>query len=448
MQRLLLICFLVVAFASCQKEIERPRICDFPELKQSLKDSLTSADYKAIDFSRVAHSEVKQMTLIRVAFKGKSMAESFLLAEVDPKGKIKRGRIVQLSRTGKIQTFNGNLIVTTLKGVILEETPINNGYRQKDKPMARVLVQPDPYVVLPEVVVVASYPPSGGFISWGTWYNLISFFEMGDGGSGGWSGWYWNSDPFSGGGGGSGGTGSTGDNTSSSPLSNPDPNAPLDVIDDEILEIDFESQYDHPAIELDKYLKCFSEIPDAGATCRITVYADVPVDSDPTKIMNWETGSPGHTWIRLEKTNGLQSASQHIGFYPKTGWKTTLSDAPLDGKWVDNSNHEFNAEYVLTISPESLQNAIVRIQNLARFIRYDIDDYNCTDWAIEVWRQAVSPSVWFDIPRFQIPGSLSPTGTSTPQGLFLKLREMKQAGTPGVTIPVVGYSGNSTGPCN
>ncbi len=454
MQRLLLICFLVVAVASCQKEIEMPRNHDYPELKQSLSENLSAADYKALDFSRVSRTVINDVTLIRVAFKGKNMDESFVLVDVDTKGKIKKGRIVQLARDNKTETYNGSLLLKTLKGEIIQEASIINGYRRSSKAMTRTLVvQPDPYVELPEVVIVSTYPSGGGGISWGTWMNLMSFFND-TGGGGGWGGWYSGGDPFGGGGGsgggGSTGGGSTGGSTNSPGYpSNPDPYGPVDVIDDEVILVDFESQYADPAIDLDKYLKCFDNIPDAGATCKITIHADVPVNSDPTKIMDWSTGSPGHTWIRIEKNGagGSGSASQHIGFYPKTGWKTTLTDAPLDGKFVDNSGHEFNASYEVTVSPENLRSAIMRIRQLAS-VRYDIDDYNCTDWAIQVWRSAVSPGIWFDIPRFHMPGSLAPNGTSTPQGLYVKIKELDDAGVQGATVPVIGWSGTSTGPCN
>lgn len=449
MQKLILFCFLAVMIISCQKEVQISKPPnDYPELKRSLADSLLVSDFNALDFSRISRSAHGDVTLLRVAFKGKKMSESFVLIEVSPSGTIKRGRIVSLAGNNEKETFNGTLLLKSLKGVTIEETGIVRGYRVNNKAMLReqVLVVPDPYVELPEVIVVASYPPSGG-ISWSSWMYLMSFLD--DGGGGGWGGWYSGGDPFAGGGGGGGGgTGGSGNSGGYVPPPN-DPNGPVSVIDDEMMEVDFESQYGDPAIDLDKYLKCFDNIPDAGATCKITIHSDVPVDSDPTKIFDWSAGSPGHTWIRIEKTgaNGSGSASQHIGFYPKTGWKTILTDAPLDGKFVDNGSHEFNASYEVSVSPENLKSAIMRIRQL-RNVKYDIDDYNCTDWAIEVWRSAVNPSIWFDIPRFHMPGSLSPNGTSTPQGLYVKIKELQDAGVQGASVPVIGWSASSTGPCN
>ena len=449
MQKLFLFCFLATIVISCQKEIEGPKPSNvYTELKRSLADSLSVSDFKNLDFSRISRSAHGDVTLLRVAFKGRKMSEAFVLVEVNERGAIMRGRIVSLTRDNEKETFNGTLLLKSLKGVIIEETNIVRGYRVTNKTMLREQVlQPDPYVELPEVVVVASYP-SGGGISWSSWMYLMSFLDN-DGGGGGWGGWYSGSDPFAGGGGGGGGTGGGGNGGGGSVPPPNDPTGPVTVIDDEMMEVDFESQYADPAIDLDKYLKCFDNIPDAGATCKITIHADVPVNSDPTKMFDWSAGSPGHTWIRIEKNgaNGSGSASQHIGFYPKTGWKTMLTDAPLDGKFVDNSNHEFNASYEVSVSPENLKSAIMRILQL-RNVKYDIDDYNCTDWAIEVWRSAVSPSIWFDIPRFHMPGSLSPYGTSTPQGLYEKIKELQEAGVQGTTVPVIGWSGSSTGPCN
>lgn len=429
---------MAVMILSCQKELERFKPSnDYPELKRSLADSLQVSDFNALDFSRIARSSHGDVTLLRVAFKGKKLSEAFVLVEVNTTGTIKRGRIVSLARNNEKESVNGTLLLKRLRGVIIEETNIVRGYRINNKSMLReqVSVQPDPYVELPEVIVVASYS-SGGSINWSSWMLLMSYLDYGGGESSG--GWYSSSDPYATEGGG-GGTNPSPDDTKE----------PLNIIDDGIMEVGFESNYADPAIDLDKFLKCFDNIPDAGATCKITIHADVPVNNDPTKIFDWSAGSPGHTWIRIEKNgaNGSGSASQHIGFYPKTGWKTMVTDAPLDGKFVDNSRHEFNASYEISVSPENLRSAIMRVRQLAS-IKYDIDGYNCTDWAIEIWRSAANPSIWFEIPKFHMPGSLSPYGTNTPQGLYVKIKELQAAGVRGANVPLVGWTGSSTGPCN
>lgn len=446
MQRILLFLFPAVMVASCQKAIQHPlHSSHYPQLSQRLADSLPADIFRSLDFSRVCRSVYPELTLLRVAFKEKAMSESFVLLDVQPDGCINRGRIVALTRDDlQSASFNGTLQLKSLSGTLIEAAPLVNGYRVSNDTLPRTLVTPAPeYKVLPEVIVVASRTSGSSGISWSTWLNLLSFFDYSDYGMGN---WYSGADPFDSGGGGGFTGGGGGGNSGGSTPSTHHPYGPPAAIDDTMWEIDFETQYGDPAIDVEQFVKCFDNIPDAGATCKVTIYSDVPVDNDPTKIMNWSTGSPGHTWIRLEKNGSGDRVSQHIGFYPRGAWKTTLTDAPVDGKFVDNGGHEFNAAYEISVSPEKFRTALVRIQQL-RNLRYDIDDYNCTDWALQVWKAAADPSLWLEIPLFRMPGSLSPTGTSTPQGLYVKIKELRDGGVPGAQVPVAGWAGASNGAC-
>lgn len=90
------------------------------------------------------------------------------------------------------------------------------------------------------------------------------------------------------------------------------------------------------------------------------------------------------------------------------------------------------------------------MQYLSRFIKYDIDEYNCTDWALELFNHVRSDQI--KIPMYDLPGAQAPFGTSTPQGLYQKLQSMKQTATAEakkITIGIVkGWVGGSNGPCN
>ncbi len=360
-------------------------------------------------------------------------------------GTIEKGRIAYFAL--EKNSASGTMRVESLKGELLQETVLKKGFPKANvlsRVVAPVVPAPD-YIQLPEVVVTASYPPSGG-ISWGTWFSLVSMYNEGGGGFG----YYGMGNPFSGGG--STGTGGGGGNSGSSgggTIGGGSGHLPYTIIDEEVLVVDYEQQYDDPAIDLQKFINCFNAIPNAGATCKITILADVPVNSDPTKIMDWENGSPGHTFIRVEKDGAGSNdfAVQHIGFYPKSGWKTTLTPAPIDGKFVDNAHHEFNASYEVSITPEQLQNALDAMWQ-RRNMQYDIENNNCTDWAMQVMKATIGYGTWFEIPKFQLPGGFSPTGTNTPQGLYEKIQEMHTAGTAGAVVPVIGWAGASTGPCN
>jgi hypothetical protein len=300
-------------------------------------------------------------------------------------------------------------------------------------------VLPDPYVELPEVVIVSTYSSDG--VSFSSWMSLVSFFD--DAGGGGGSGSYYSNmdgsgGSYSGGGGGGGGSGS-----------NPYPGDGGVNVEEPML-VDFESVNDKIAIDIEKYLKCFDNLPDAGATCSIEIFTDIPVDDDPNKIFNWETESPGHTFIQIKKQNGSNSVVQNIGFYPTANWKTMLTPAPVNGKFADNAGHEFNASLLMNVSAVNLKNILMKIRYLAQFIRYDIDDYNCTDFALQVFNEVRTEKL--EIPKYDIPGGMAPYGTNTPQGLFQKLREMKsnnhqEAGN--ITSDIIkGWVGNSKGSCN
>jgi len=432
MQRLLLICFLVIVFTSCQKEIEiSPRKIQYPELKRNLMDELTTADFNQLDFSRVAQTVFGERTLLRIAFIERKMYESFVLIDVNTEGRIKKGRIIQLIKQQEAEFFDGSIVIKSLKGHIIEEASIINGFRRNNNNLMRY-VTPDPYEELPEVVIVSTYPSNVGTVSWSTWYNLTSMLDDSDADN-----FYSLSDPFVGGSG--SGSSTIGSATGGVP-----------VIGEAAMIVDFEQQYDDPAIDVERYLRCFSNIPDAGATCTIAIYSDLPVDGDPDVFFNYNSGSPGHAFIRIEKRNGSQYAKQYIGLYPKTAWKTTLTTAPIDGKLVDNKQHEYNAYMEVSITATQLAAAINKIKAHGQTPQYIVDRYNCTDFALAVWNAGTPVSQNIEIPKYHIPGSMQPV-SSTPQGLYIKMKELKDAYHPlskNMQINVLGNSGYSIGPCN
>ena len=456
-QLILILSIVLVAIASCKKEVSVSSN-DSLYLKTvmaSLEDSMSEQDFQSLDFSKPVRTFIDSgsITLLRIPFKGKSIAHDFVLLQTNEMGVCIKGRIVSMNTSVlKSNRFAGSISIASLQRHELVKSAIVNGFIESFLPqpaqrtqVASYPAQHDPYVELPEVVVVG-YIQSGGGVSWSTWYSLQSFFNdsgSGGGGGGGGYGYYAPGDSYGGGGGGSyGGGGGTGGGGTGG-------GGP--IVEEEAIQIDFENQYADPAIEIVKYMKCFTDIPDAGATGSIEIFTDVPVNGDPDKFFDWNNGSPGHTFIQLKKSNGSQSVSQNIGFYPVTGWKTTLTPAPINGKFVDNEGHEFNASYKVNLSAAQIQTAVTRILYLSRFVRYDIDDYNCTDWVLDVFNETVSVQQHLDIPRYDIPGGMAPKGTSTPNGLYIKLQQMKQAGGPAaanITVPLVGWVGASGGPCN
>lgn len=450
MKHILLIPFVALLVWSCQKDL-KPTNNDYIEtVRKGLQDSLRTADFQALDFSKAAHSSVDSVGLyfLRIPFKGMKQNEDFVMVQTTESGVIQKGKIVHLQ--GKIEdhvagslktkTWNGSISLTSLDRKSLFQSPIENGYvtalHQNNR--YRTASHEPEGKVMPEVIIVYTIPSSGGGFSWSTWF-MLQLPNWGGGGGGGGGGYY---SDFSGGGSSRGGggysSGGEGGNGSSNGEGYNDP----------VIHVDMEMQDEDPPIDIEKFINCFNAIPDAGANCSIEILADIPVDSDPNKIFNFTSRSPGHTFLNIRKSNGSQSVSQNIGFYPKLGWKTLLSYAPIDGKFVDNAQHEYNCGFKISITPQQLRSALAMMQQF-KSVKYDIDNFNCTDWALDVFNTAGGN---LQIPYYDIPGNPSNLGTRTPNGVYNKLQQMKTTQHPlagGITINIVkGFAGNSTGPCN
>jgi hypothetical protein len=425
---------LVILF-SCKKEFinESGNNSQLNTIKQQLKDSLSINDFKQLDFTKSVklNSSHNNVTLLQIPFNDNNIEPHFILLKLEDNQLFSMGKIFSLSanqetirKPGNLK-FNGTINIYSLKRNLLITSSITNGYvdafHQQSNSLSIVVV---PTPTLPEVVLVASYPPSGSNWLYSYWLNTQSMFFQGDV-SGGGNGWSL---------GGAFGGGGTGISNNGNPIN-----------------IDYEPVENLAAIDIKKYIQCFTNIPDAGATCSIRILTDLPVDGEPTVFFDWQNGSPGHTFLQISKANGTQRIQQNIGFYPVSGWKNTLTTAPEDGKFVDNSGHEFNASLAMNLTPEQLQATLIHMQYLANFIRYDIDEYNCTDFALEVFNYKRGGNQ-LTIPKYDIPGGTAPGGTNTPQGLYQQLKKMQNpanAESNNIIIPgVKGFVGTSRGPCN
>ncbi|MGV3596054.1 MAG: hypothetical protein ACO1NK_12450 [Sediminibacterium sp.] len=209
--------------------------------------------------------------------------------------------------------------------------------------------------------------------------------------------------------------------------------------------IDTEIAENKEKIDAKKYMDCFDNIQDVGATCTITISTDIPIDSRPDQFFDASAGAVGHAFIELWKMspNG-QIVAQNIGFYP-TGTFKAASGMNVESKIVDNAFHEYNARYTISVSPAQLRAAINQVRTLEHNA-YNLSSFNCTDFALTVFNAAGAN---LTIPKYQIPAYGSTSGSNTPQGLYKKLMEMGAAGNTGVqTNGAKGYAGTSHGPCN
>jgi hypothetical protein len=179
------------------------------------------------------------------------------------------------------------------------------------------------------------------------------------------------------------------------------------------------------------YMNCFGSIPDQGAKETITVYVQEP---QPGLPFNFGVNSVGHTAISLTKSNGGQTITQTVGFYPVS---TKLAATGTTAKVVDNTN----LSYTVSISYDVLP---FEFNAIANFIAnppstYNLYTYNCTNFVYDACKQGdiTLPDPNGNLGMFQ-------TGMS-PGALSSSIRDVApvvNANTNG------GVVGQSHGPCN
>jgi len=317
--------------------------------------------------------------------------------------------------------INRGFVVSLHPGIISEASVSVNGTTRSDI----VPKYPD---VLPEVVVVGYIQPAGG-ISFTDYLNLQAFLGISSG----------SVSPANPGGSG------TGSATYSPAVQTPGyPGTGSNAI-----VVSYENSALKPGIDLAAYLKCFNTVPDADAQCSITIFTDLPVNNDPTKIFNWYSGATGHCFLQLTKTNGSQTITQVIGFTAVKPFAALTANDPVLSKIVDNAGHKFNACFTMPVTPSQLNAAIAEILLIGQDIQYSISKYNCVDFALQVINsiRGTNPLI---IPKYQIPGQAL-SDSNTPEGLYKLLSAMEAgngAEARNILTNVIMHAGNSHGPCN
>ncbi len=428
MKKNLLILLSISFFLACKKERGSDINHDtyLTSVCKNLHDSLQNDQYATLNLSAIEQVPISssEINLLLVPIINQDKSTNFLLLKTDKMGNIVRGKFINITAASAespippadstATAFDGLICYRNLNNLSRITLPIIQGHivaikNKNDMVSQRVEVMQG---TLPDVVVT-TYSSSAG-INWGYWYNLFAMInDLSDPYSG-------NSYTLMGGGDGS--------NTSST------------------VQIDFEFPEQLASINLQKYLDCFSSIPDVGATFTVTIASDIPVDGQPSKFFNWSQSSPGHTYIELYKlgSNGALMA-QNFGFYPDSPWKTTTG-GNIGSKMIDDAGHEYNARYTISVNAVQFQAAIEAAKTCSNYY-YNIASYNCTDFALSVFNSAGGN---LSINQYSIPGFPNgPNGSNTPQGLYNKISDLTVAGnTSAQTNANKAYGGTSHGPCN
>ena len=437
MKHLIVVVSAVVLLFSCKKDMEYKATNSlqsapqsfFKTIQNELKDSLSASDYSKVNFTQLFKSKDVQggSYFVRIGLLNLSFTTDFILLKTDSLGNITGGRLIHVDKemfdTPKQNKFNGRFTISSLnrkqnntREVINGKWKVSSSTTAKSQPVPDGN-EPAGEQTLPDVVVTSYYIDGGISIDW---YWLAGLYSGGGGGSSNNTYTYGAAT----GGGGNGGTAPNEDST---------------------IDIEFEPT-DNFAIDVSKYIKCFSTVSDINATYQVSIYSDIPVDNDPSEMFNWSTGSPGHSFIQLTKSSGGISVQQYFGFYPQVGWKV-LGRYPTASKMVDNGGHEFNASLTKTINGTQFQTTIKRMESLEAE-DYDIITWNCTDFALSVYNaSSIAP---LTIPKYKTEGSGELM--NTPQGLYNEIKLLQASGITTQGTPSVpqsaGHAGDSHGSCD
>ncbi|MBS1915560.1 MAG: hypothetical protein JST87_04735 [Bacteroidetes bacterium] len=412
-------------------------------VKAYLKTNLSAADYALTDTSAFYISDESKYLLFRIAIRNKSIEQDFVLVQTDSSGKCLAGKFVHIRRdSSDMQSFNGRILTESLQHTEAVFKKITENAVQElscaDEGPAEESLEGDGCDIVPSddctgclpLVVVVGYAGGGASassagISYSDYLDLEAL---------------------------AGATSAPAPSAGVySPVSTKSPVASArtaGAITTGLpnLNINFESSYSHPGIDVNAFMKCFASIPDAGATCSIAVYTDLPVNDNPQYIFNILTGATGHAFLSMTKTNGTQSATQYIG--KTTSKAIAVLGFPVAGKIVDNAQHKYNASLTMNITPEQLLAAINKVVSIGSTPSYDMWEDNCVDYALSILN-TVRPS-----DPLYVGMSIDPsTGDEyqTPQSLYIALQLLKNqngADAPHITMDVVSYAASSHGACN
>jgi hypothetical protein len=158
----------------------------------------------------------------------------------------------------------------------------------------------------------------------------------------------------------------------------------------------------------------------------LSLNADLPNNNDVNWLIN-PAGHPGHAFITLTKTDGTNSFTLSFGFYPSIA-VLSLTGGAVGSMINDDGGHECNASVSKELNASVFQAVLEKAVYLAGNVNYELNDYNCTDYAIQIFN-TTSPRGQIVVPDWIGPGGTN-FGT-TPNGLYnvLITRRPHQEGT-------------------
>ena len=204
------------------------------------------------------------------------------------------------------------------------------------------------------------------------------------------------------------------------------------------------------SVDIRKIFKCFDNIPNSGATYSIKLCTNIPDITNPSSLH--KNLGPGHAFVSITKQNGAQSITQTFGFYPNDRY-ISVSMLGVRSKIVNDGNaagtHQYNAAITNhDITESDFQILKETVTNLSSH-NYDLNNYNCTDYALDVYNSILLPFQKIYVNDWIGLGGNSQIGFNfgtTPNGLYKKLYDMQNSNN---NIGIVVFNAQtSIGPCN
>lgn len=204
------------------------------------------------------------------------------------------------------------------------------------------------------------------------------------------------------------------------------------------------------SIKIKDRLDCFNNVPtNSNTSYSVKICADIPVNSNPDYYLTVSIQpEPGHVFLELTKTNGANSVTQTIGFYPNSQMKAS-SQVSVESRMFDNDGHPYDAS-LLKMLNESQFDLMLDAAKIYSKNDYQMTGFNCTQYALDVFNVAagtlsVAPSLTY-LPLNNggtpIPFSLG----RTPNGVYKKIVDLYNNQGPGAS-PFSG-TGSYSSECN
>lgn len=413
MRNALFLIFLIVFISSCQKSVQNLNKLDseevfFTTVREKIATAFIDEDLADLDYSRIVKSKlINGRYYVRIAYKGRSVSEMYLSIITNSELGIMEASVVEISGLKKPNILSARIsdIVFDVKRRNLFDKKIDfyrvkNGYSLKINTWGlRSDSEEAPDTDVNQDFLPENYLPP---------VIVVGYIHSDFGGGGGGFTFFIGTPGIEGGGG-------------SQVAQTYDP--VTGDVGNQLLEIEFPMP--KPKADLKKLLSCFSGVSSYGnVSYSVKLCADLPVNSNSNAYFN-SSLSPGHSFLTLSKVNGDQQITQSVGFYP--------GDNGEVNQIKDNGLNEFNASITMNLNEAQFKVLLQQLELLSNRV-YSLNDFNCTDFALQAFNSirsnpiAVSEmEIYVGYPGVNSSVVAAFSGTS-PQSLFNKLNELKNAG--------------------